>query len=570
MPARVARARAALGRADVPLLLVLALSLALNGVGLGWGLPNTMDWAIDSVAPYRVLQAAYFRFSGGWWDKYPPVHLATLAALYVPYLAYLKLTGGLETPRSTFPFGLVDPFSSLGSMILLSRVVSVLMGTAVVLLVYLTVRELFDRRAALFSALVVALVHPFVYYAHTANLDVPYLFWSMLAIHRLVRISRRGATVDYALFALFAMLAICTKDQAYGLFLLSPLPLVWMRATSRGAGRSAGMLAEPGAAASSRLRGWAAIVLDRRHLWAAAVATVTFVLAHNLLFNLAGFLEHVRFITGPGSEEYEWFSPTLRGRLALLAETIRLMASAMTPPLFAICVAGAIRCALEFPRRTLPLLFLAASYYVLFLNALLNVAPRFVLPIAIVLAFFGGKLLADLWHGPRWRPAVRTAICLALAYAALFPIQLDVLFLRDSRYGAERWLEAQVPAGAVVETFAPHSLHNYYPRFPARVKVRSSWLAAGTRWDARTPRPDRVQLPNLYTGKEPAHTIVLSHLWYARFLEPDMRDTPEARVLRDLFSGDLGYERVAAFETSTLVPVRHLPLNPRILVFERE
>ena len=62
---------------------------------------------------------------------------------------------------------------------------------------------------------------------------------------------------------------------------------------------------------------------------------------------------------------------------------------------------------------------------------------------------------------------MRAAICLIFAYAALFPIQLDLLFMGESRYAAERWIQEHFEQGALVETFAPHILLKYYPRFPS-------------------------------------------------------------------------------------------------------
>jgi hypothetical protein len=230
---------------------------------------------------------------------------------------------------------------------------------------------------------------------------------------------------------------------------------------------------------------------------------------------------------------------------------------------------GSLSCAFRHPRRTLPLLFLAGSYYVIFLNVLLNVEPRFVMPIAIVMAFFGGKLLAEVWETGPWRAAARTAVAGAFAYAVLFAIQIDLLFLNDSRYAAERWMRAHLEKGDVVETFAPQSVLDYYPRFPEWVRVRTGDLAAGTRWEPLDVEPERVQVPNLYSGREAPDVIVLSESWYARFLTPEEAGTAEARVLEELFHDRTGYRLAAAFKTPTFVPLRDVDINPGILVFER-
>jgi hypothetical protein len=235
-----------------------------------------------------------------------------------------------------------------------------------------------------------------------------------------------------------------------------------------------------------------------------------------------------------------------------------------------LCLAGSIYCALRFPKYSLPLLFLAVSYYLIIINVVLQVFSRLVLPIAIIMAFFGGKLLAELWYKAPWKSLMRAAICLVFAYAALFPIQLDLLFMGESRYAAERWIQEHFEQGALVETFAPHILLKYYPRFPSWVKVRSSKIEAGTQWEPQVIKADEVNLPNLYTGREDPDYIVLSGLLLEKFMDDKLKDTDQGRVLSALFQGRTHYTLVATFKTHTIVPIgMDLPVNPRIDIFER-
>jgi Dolichyl-phosphate-mannose-protein mannosyltransferase len=540
----------------LPIALILTLSFVLNMMGITWGLPNYVDWAADSIVPFDMLEAAYHRFGHGWAGIYPPLYYAVLAALSAPLMGYLILSGGLKAPSPIFPFGLTDPLSTLTQIILISRIPSLLMAVGIVFLVYLTVHELFDRRAALFSALIVTFYHPLIYYAHNVNTDVPYLFLAMLAIYNYLQLLKKGSLKYYLLFALFGTLAVCTKDQAYGLFLLSPLPILCIRFTDL-------------ARVKQQRQFWSGVLCDRKLLLSVLVAVATFVVAHNLLFNLPGFLKHIGLITG-SSKPYAAFQPTLFGRLHLLQETASQLALGLTPPLFGLCLLGSIYCALKFPRYSLSLLFVAATYYLTFIDVVRYVPLRFVLPIGIIIAFFGGKLLAELWlHGP-WEKLRRVAICLVFAYAAFFAIELDLLLIRDPRYSAEQWLQENLGEGAIIETFAPRDTSfKHYPRFPSWVKVRSSKLAAGTEWEIRDSRPDRRIIPNLYMGREPPDCIVLSNYWYRELLIPEAENTAEARVLQDFFQGRTDYTLRATFETPTLVPIHGLPINPRIDIFVR-
>ena len=158
----------------------------------------------------------------------------------------------------------------------------------------------------------------------------------------------------------------------------------------------------------------------------------------------------------------------------------------------------------------------------------------------------------------------RGAICLAFAYAGLFPLQLDLLFMGgESRYAAEQWMQEHFKKEAIVETFAAHHHHLgwYYPRFPDWVRVRSSKLEAGTQWIPYKAPPDRRRFPNLYEGREAPDYIVL------KFFDEEA-NVDQKPVLAALFHGRLGYSLVATFKTLTIVPV-NLTMNPRIYIFER-
>ena len=81
----------------------------------------------------------------------------------------------------------------------------------------------------------------FAYYAHTSNLDVPYLFWGCLAVLSLVRAVARREPRRLRAFAALAALAVGTKDQAYAMFLLGApaavLAAAWSDRDGRGRAR---------------------------------------------------------------------------------------------------------------------------------------------------------------------------------------------------------------------------------------------------------------------------------------------------------------------------------------------
>src|SRR5204863_7092455 len=97
---------------------------------------------------------------------------------------------------------------------------------------YLTRSELGDR-AARFAVTSALLILPLAYYAKTANLDVPYLFWVTASWLFYMRAIRTGSATSACLFAATGAAAIATKDQAYGFYVLPALQLVFETFRSR-------------------------------------------------------------------------------------------------------------------------------------------------------------------------------------------------------------------------------------------------------------------------------------------------------------------------------------------------
>ena len=151
--------------------LLLTLSLGLNAWGIGWGLPSAAGWAPDELLPSAVLDAMSRGFTGGWHDKYPPLHYYVLATLYLPVLKAAGLSAGMPIPPDVYH-----------RLFLIGRVVSLLMAAGTLWLVYRCGRELGDGAPACSRPAIVALMAPFVFYAKLANLDVPYLFWWALSL----------------------------------------------------------------------------------------------------------------------------------------------------------------------------------------------------------------------------------------------------------------------------------------------------------------------------------------------------------------------------------------------------
>jgi len=69
----------------IPLRRILLASLALNLLGVWWGLPG--KWAPIELLPEYVMGGLQQHFSHGWFDAYPPLHYFVLTVAMSPFMA---------------------------------------------------------------------------------------------------------------------------------------------------------------------------------------------------------------------------------------------------------------------------------------------------------------------------------------------------------------------------------------------------------------------------------------------------------------------------------------------------
>jgi hypothetical protein len=529
---------------DRGLILVVLLTLVLNGLGLEWGLPlsGIHGWDIDAIAPMGPLIAAKRMIVDDWWNsayynKYPMGHFFILMVAYAPYLAYLKLTGGWRTPSEVYPFGLESPETALTMLTLIARSVNVLMGVGIVLCVYLTARRFGGQTAAFFSALTIALSPPFVFYAHTGNVDTPSLFWCAVAMFALGRfVDGRHRPQDFVLLGGAVGMAAATKEQTLGLFLLLPLSVLILHAQH----------ARPGPSSA-----WAVIRAAgaRGPLIALAAACAVFVLATHLIFNWDGNMLRFRWriykIHPIYGTNYPGGQPEVDGPVEALAEMAAHTLEAMNPVLFFASVVGLV--VLPLSRRWARHFALALLSYAAFAAALFPFfRARFVMQAVLVLAFFAGPVLAYVWTLAvnRSRP-LAAAVVVSCAYSFLYGFDVNYMLMADARYEAEAWLEARAAPAATVEAFSGPT---YLPRFPRHVSVRYSEMTATELAGLHQRSPD---------------FLVLSSAFSRRF----ETGTEEGELLARLLRGDFGYRPIQTFRREPLVSPRLFAgLSPEIVV----
>jgi len=551
-------AAAASRRFDPWLAACLLLAFALDVFLLDWGLPNGNDsWAADALGPITVLgivRRSFAQFNSGWYFfKYPPGYPFSLAAAFSPYLIYLRLTGQWEHPVAHEPYGFADPERTLFVLALIGRCLSVAFAVGVVAAAYGIARRLYGTLAARLAAFFVATAYPIIYYAHTTNLDIGYLFWLILALFAAVVAAEGERVLPWMVLGVAAAMAVSFKEQGFAWLL--PLPFMVVAARARAAGSLRALWSRPVIAM-------------------ALAAIVTAIAANNIFFNPLGFASRVAFLLGRPLE------PTT-ARLApvefalwkggkewvYLQQLWASLESSLGVPLLLLSF-GALLLIWRRPRAALWLLVPMISQYYLSLRGLDLIRLRYVLPISVVAAILAAALLAEAYEaseGRFWRVAVRVAVAIFCLFSLARAVDLELLFLHDSRYQAEAWIAANVDPRASAEYYQKPT---YLPRWRQRQgKAALIPMAERSIGAFEERRPDLVLLSS-------ASRKSISQVW-----NPDWRETrnlltpvPAAeRFLAGLQSGELGYRpAVRVSQAPRLLRLEITSLAPEITIYVRD
>jgi hypothetical protein len=550
---------------------VLATALLLRVTGLTWGLPASDGWDDDGVAPRDFLVGALFTYWPGHHYIYPPLELLLLTLASAPIWVFALVTAPSLSQDALIAWLIQVPTMTL--LALVARATTVALSLGLLWNVAKVGEDLGGtKRAGAWTAAVCAANAVFTYYSQTSNLDVPYLFWAVLALRETTRAMIHGEFHRLKRVPIPAALAIASKDQAYALFLLG-IPLTAV----------AWMIIDP----EARLR---ARTIVKQLAMGSAIGGALLLVIDGAVVNPGGFTDRMRELLGAASQDHAYYPTSWMGRLHAAYDSV-LIFDQYLPWVFAPFVVGGILFALRSPDRTrraagLAPLFFAISFTATFNMAARRTEHRFVLPQMVMWGLYAG-LAFDALHA-RWgrtRARLFWGIAASCFAAALFRcVAVDVGMLLDPRYDTERWLRAHVRPGDRIEVYG-NNVH--LPRLPS--------AAAAERVDpgplgARSPLPGVVEVSDRYSNvkdRKPLF-IVVPEFWAAKYLldfsktDGHVLTHEEAKVQADFDSrvyfsalrgGRLGYRLAHVSTWDSRVwprPDIHASLARDVWIFERE
>ncbi len=495
-----------------PLAWVVFGALVLHTIGIGWGLPASDGWDDDGIAPRDFLVGTYMTYRPGHYFTYPPLHLVVLTVLTLPAtLLALARSASLAPPDVIAEITRV-PYMTIFAVV--ARLVTDGMAAGIVCVVASTGEELWGRRAGHWAAAVAALNTVFVYYAHTSNLDVPYLFWTLLSYLWMVRAIVRHQPTRLRGCAFFAVCAIATKDQAYASFLVA-LPVT--------AALWAGL----------DVRRGKRIAVLREAAVSALGAALLLLLIDGAIVNPTGFAARLRFLTGPASQDHAYYAGSAAGWVHVILDGALSFGRYYPVGLVPFVLYGlGLHLVKARANPALRIAGLAPALGVLSFTVAFNCVARrtearFLLPQSLFMSLYAGAALDSLTRTASRVKACAWALASLIGCRALFDcVAVDVALLRDPRYEAEAWLNAHVLAGDLIEVYGNNA---HLPRLPSRARVE--------RVD-RSPISERSPIPGMQEIVAPyadidqraPDWIVMSEGWSWRY-QMNLETTPGSSVV---------------------------------------
>lgn len=401
----------------VALVLIVVAAALLRLWGIRWGLPNelhdysyhpdeflTVGSAFGAIYLQRSLNPRFY--------NYPSLYI------YLSALAIAVALGwGLE-PK-------------LSGIYLSARIVTALIGTAAVLVIWWACGKLCGNTVGLLAALVMCVAPIHVQHSHFATVDVPSTLFVAASLGYAGLVLRRGSWRDYVLAGAMCGLAAGTKYNA-ALVLLSVIAAHFAREGARWP-----------ALRSARI--WAAIGCMAAAFVISTPGSVVW--TGEFVRGVAYEMKHAS--TGHGLV----FAGTGNGFAYTFMHSLWY---GLSPGLSVLFVIAAIAAVWRRDKAMLAVLAFAVPYYVLISLSQVRFA-RYTLPLMPAAAILIGWLIVSVYralaeHKARILTVGRSLwvifACACVFFALFYSLVLDVLFIApDPRDDAARWFKRHAARG---------------------------------------------------------------------------------------------------------------------------
>jgi hypothetical protein len=194
----------------ISIFFVLVISFLFRAWGIRYGLVAGLKFYPDT-APFihgAVGLACGQADPHRWYWVFSPFWMYILAVTFKGYFFFQKFLGPLINGFNQMFLG---GMTAESIYYYLGRWLSALLGTGIVWFTFLSAREIFNHRAAIFASLLIAFNFLHVFWSHEAMNDIPMNFLVLVAFWFCWKIYKSGRWRDYFWAGFFAALAVATK-----------------------------------------------------------------------------------------------------------------------------------------------------------------------------------------------------------------------------------------------------------------------------------------------------------------------------------------------------------------------
>jgi 4-amino-4-deoxy-L-arabinose transferase-like glycosyltransferase len=371
--------------------------------GFNWGLPThgiaDMSWHPDeNGAAWAVNQIGIPLFNPGWlpWGT---------ALFYQVFVLKEVVTA----------FGLI-PIGA-GGVIALGRIVVYASAMGALTMVFLLGRDLFGLWVGRIAAVMLAVAPGFAINSHYFKVEIPALFWMLVALWLIYRYGRSGRLSAGILAGLAAGYAASTQYSA-GIVVLAGIAMIATGASihrKRAAYKAFGVSAAVGFLFGT----------PYALLWPPE-------LVRGLRMDLV--------INGRG-QYYTVARPP-----AVIDYPLHVLPYSLTTPLLVLAVLGIFVALRRARRRLIPVWTMLGCY-----GLLLAIDNSRYVRLTLLLALFAALFLTEAWRSRLLRAPAVVAGAATVAFAFLFSLAYVQAFgTTDPRNQASRWLIQNVPRGSAI------------------------------------------------------------------------------------------------------------------------
>ena len=564
-------------RRSACLLLIVALSLALNLLGIWWGQYHPDDFTSHAL---YMLKHGTLRPSHLW---YPTLFTyVVLLFSVIPSKAaeiLLFLSSGHDFQSAVSMVGVPDITRPTPGAYMGPRILTALIGTCGVYIAYRLGRFFSTAGTGLLAALLLSVSMGYATNAHFATADVPVTVMMLLSFWMCLRAGRKRTAGSCAVAALTIGLAASVKY--YGILMIFPYALVcWSVCRSR--------------------------PLVRRRLPLFLVVVVLGFIAGtpHSIFSFFSFMKDVLQLNLLTPHMKIAGTSPPHGYLTQMKNLVNIMGA----PLFFAAAASllySLHVVLKGKKFELACIWAFILPFYLIVGRLRVAPARYILPVVPFLLLIAAHTFDGLLHAGNGtvRRVSRVVLAAVVLYSCMYTVAGDFHLILDSKRKFLAWAGENVPGGATIELttycpmprdgysayYQPHAGGNdrYYSllrdsglyRFALRQGI--IWKHLATKW--RMPGEEIIDRSmGYFFGKEVAvisvrpdadfdyslkglyerapDYLVINHYYGGRFTGNRSEYPSQHEFYTALFhDSDPVYRRVAAFS-----PPRFFLLNPRV------